>query len=133
MHKKFGLSRAEKLKSVVRTDKLFTRGKTFWTFPFNVYYRIGGVDDVQANQILVSVGKHYFKHAVDRNRMKRLVREAYRLNKLPLLEAAQKAGLFFNVGLVYKCHSLSDFDTVQNSIIQIIDHLKAIIERKKSK
>lgn len=131
MQKKYGLSRASRLKSVVRTERLFTKGKSFWTFPFNVYYRIGGVDDTQANQILVSVGKHYFKHAVDRNRMKRLVREAYRLNKIPLMEAAEQAGLRFNVGFVYKCHELSDFATIEKSVKQIIVHLINIIGRKK--
>lgn len=90
MPKKYGLSRSEKLKSVVRTEKLFTKGKSFRVFPFSVYFRLSNDGELTQNQFLVSVGKHYFKHAVDRNRMKRLVREAYRKNKLPLYEKAKE-------------------------------------------
>ncbi|MCR4561388.1 MAG: ribonuclease P protein component [Bacteroidales bacterium] len=129
MPKKYGLSRSEKLKSVVRTEKLFTKGKSFRVFPFSVYFRLSNDGELTQNQFLVSVGKHYFKHAVDRNRMKRLVREAYRKNKLPLYEKAKEKNVFFNLGFVYRLNVLSDFKTVEaavkNALLILSDKIEA--------
>lgn len=129
MPKKYGLSRSEKLKSVVRTEKLFTKGKSFRVFPFSVYFRLSNGGELTQNQFLVSVGKHYFKHAVDRNRMKRLVREAYRKNKLPLYEKAKEKNVFFNLGFVYRLNVLSDFKTVEaavkNALLILSDKIEA--------
>ncbi|MBR4267461.1 MAG: ribonuclease P protein component [Bacteroidales bacterium] len=133
MPKIYGLSKNEKLKSVVRTDKLFTQGKSFWIFPFNVYYRIGSKEELFANQFLVSVGKHYFKHAVDRNRTKRLVREAYRLNKNIVYEVSEKNNVCFNVGFVYKSRTICDFATVQKSVLQALENLAKEIAEKNQK
>lgn len=133
MQKKYGFPHGEKLKSVVRIDKLFSKGKSFWVFPCTVYYRIAGAEEIPASQILVSVGKHYFRHAVDRNRMKRLLREAYRLNKQSLMKAVEDTGLNFNVGLVFKSRNLIDFATVENSMRNILQQLESIIRKKACK
>lgn len=128
MPKKYGLSRSEKLKSVVRTEKLFTKGKSFRVFPFNVYFRLSADGELTQNQFLVSVGKHYFKHAVDRNRMKRLVREAYRKNKLPLYAVSEEKKVFFNIGFVYRLNVLSDYKTVETAVKNALQILSEKIE-----
>lgn len=122
MAKKYGFARCEKLKSYVRIDALFTGGRSFWVYPFCVYYRIYNGEDA-ACQMFVSVGKRFFKHAVDRNRLKRLVREAYRLNKPPLLDAVSKAGVHLDFGIVYKSKQIADFKTVEAAVKQVIDKL----------
>ncbi len=129
MQKPYGFPHTEKLKSVVRIEQLFTKGRSFWTFPCTVYYRIGTNDEIPSSQILVSVGKHYFKHAVDRNRMKRLLREAYRLHKKPMMDAVADTGLNINIGLVYKSHQLQDFAAVEASMVQILSRLEGLIRR----
>jgi len=95
MTKKYSLSRGERLKSVVKTQKLFLKGKSFKIFPFHVYYRLSNNTEVLKNQFVISVGKHFFKHAVDRNRMKRLVREAYRKNKQLVYLLSEEKNVFF--------------------------------------
>lgn len=66
--------------------------------------------------ILVSVPKKRFRHAVDRNRMKRLVREAYRLNKHILWDALE--GKDYRLVLAFVCitDSLPSFPIVQKSV-----------------
>lgn len=130
MHKPNGLPREEKLKSVVRTEKLFTSGNNLWVFPCSVYYRIAGPDEIPASQILVSVGKHYFKHAVDRNRMKRLLREAYRIYKQPLQAASADAGLNYNLGFVYKSRNLLEFAVIENSMKNILAQIENVIRKR---
>ena len=70
-------------------EQLFGSGSTSMAaYPLRVVFRM--VDRSQTNvpvQVLISVPKKRFKHAVDRNRVKRQVREAYRHHKLPLIEA----------------------------------------------
>jgi len=57
-------------------------------FPLRaVYIRKERAQDDAPVQVLVSVSKRHFKHAVDRNRVKRQVREAYRKNKQVLYES----------------------------------------------
>ena len=71
----------EKLKSKKLIDQLFAEGQSVSAFPLRlVYLPVSFNDDVVA-KTGVSVSKRNFKSAVDRNRIKRLLREVYRLNK----------------------------------------------------
>lgn len=64
---------------------LFSGGKSFLVFPVRVVWKRVPKED-EPVKLLMSVPKKRFKHAVDRNRYKRLLREAYRLNNTHLLE-----------------------------------------------
>jgi ribonuclease P protein component len=84
-------------------DELFTGGQSLSlvAFPLRVVYMTKPLDGEKPKdslpQTLMSVSKRRFKHAVDRNRAKRQIREAYRLNKtllLPTSEAEEKRRLF---------------------------------------
>ncbi|WP_338081521.1 ribonuclease P protein component [Aestuariivivens sediminis] len=71
----------EKLKSKTLIEQLFLEGKSVSAFPLRLVYLETPLKmDVQM-QIGVSVSKRHFKKAVDRNRIKRLIREVYRLHK----------------------------------------------------
>jgi ribonuclease P protein component len=74
-------SKIEKLKSKVLIDKLFDEGKSVVAFPLRLVYIATEFDEPVKVKCGVSVSKRNFKKAVDRNRVKRLIREVYRLNK----------------------------------------------------
>ena len=74
-------SKIEKLKSKALIDKLFDEGKSIKAFPLRMIYIGTEFDEPVKVKCGVSVSKRNFKNAVDRNRVKRLIREAYRLNK----------------------------------------------------
>lgn len=78
---KFTFNQKEKLKSKKLIEKLFTEGKSVSVFPLRLVYLPTVFDDGVLVKTGVSVSKRHFKTAVDRNRVKRLMREAYRLNK----------------------------------------------------
>ena len=87
--RRYTFSKAERLCSKKLIERLFSGGnKSFPAFPLRVVYMSLSADESEADvSILISVPKKRFKHAVDRNRVKRQVREAYRLNKHILLDA----------------------------------------------
>lgn len=74
--------KAEKLKSKKLIEALFTEGRSVKSFPLRLVYLPGilPVEDINI-QAGVSVSKRNFKRAVSRNRIKRLMRESYRLHK----------------------------------------------------
>jgi len=81
--KQFSYNKKEKLKSKKQLDLLFQNGKRFTVFPLKLFYADATVQD---NIIKTGVGvsSRNFKKAVQRNRIKRLLREAYRTQKQPL-------------------------------------------------
>lgn len=88
----YTLDKSERLCSKKLIERLFAGGnKSFPAFPLRVVYAPleDGESAAAPVSILVSVPKKRFKHAVKRNRVKRQVREAYRLNKHILIEALQ--------------------------------------------
>ncbi|GAA4268811.1 ribonuclease P protein component [Hyunsoonleella aestuarii] len=71
----------EKLKSKKLIDLLFSEGQSVSAFPLRLVYLNTSFNEPVLAKTGVSVSKRNFKTAVDRNRIKRLLREAYRLNK----------------------------------------------------
>lgn len=88
--KQFGFRKRERLVSLRLIDELFGGGhsRSVAAFPLRAVFmqRPRGAHD-EPLQMLISVPKKYFHHAVDRNRVKRQVREAWRLHKSLLAEA----------------------------------------------
>ena len=77
--KKFGYPKNEKLKQSKEIDLLFKKGK--WKTVGNIRIVYHHFEDLENTKIGVSASKRFFKKATDRNRIKRLLRESYRLNK----------------------------------------------------
>ena len=90
----FTYPKTEKLKSKTTIDLLFSKGKSVSKYPLRLVFVESdyGIpeDSDQKLKMGVSVSKKYFKHAVDRNYFKRVLRETYRLNKHILVDNLDK-------------------------------------------
>ena len=81
---------------------LFDQGEGFSVYPFRVIFLFHRDEGRPVTcRLLVSVSKKRFHHAFKRNRVKRLMREAWRKNKAPLYEICQKDNISLDVALVY--------------------------------
>ena len=103
------LHKSERLDKKEVIEKLFGGGaRSFSVFPLRVVYL--ALDNVQGEHaaILVSVSKRRFKRAVKRNRVKRQIREAYRLNKQPLLQTLKEHNLHIAIAFIYLSDELTD-------------------------
>lgn len=99
--------KTERLCGEIRTTRLFAEGKGFIVYPLRIVYLKSEFVEQSPVQILISVPKKKLKHATDRNRIKRLVREAYRLHKQELIQTALQKGVYLHIGIVFldtKCY-----------------------------
>jgi ribonuclease P protein component len=81
---KFTFQQKERLSKEKLIKELFDKGSSFYLFPFKVFFMVNPDPEYPFHQILISVSKRNFKRAVDRNLLKRRIREGYRLNKTKL-------------------------------------------------
>jgi ribonuclease P protein component len=120
--KQFTLGKNERLKSRKAIDALFNKGQRFTAAPFRVFYK-----PVEEEGLLmgVAVGTKHFKKAVDRNRIKRMIREAWRLKKTELanLVKEQKKGL--HVFIVFTANEIPEFRLVSDKMNSITQKLVA--------
>ena len=120
MRKQFTLGKEERLKSRKQIEQLFDKGKSIVITPFRVYFLIDEMLNAQHSmfnvQFGVGVSARNFKKAVDRNRVKRLTREAWRLQKNEMAKKAKEAQRQLNVFFIYTGKELPDFTTVKEKV-----------------
>ena len=132
MSKQFTLGKDERLKSRKQIEKLFAEGKSFAVNPFRIYFIVNGqlsmVKGGSYVQFGVGVSNRNFKRAVDRNRIKRLTREAWRLQKNELNEQVKTTQKQLNVFFIYTGKELPDFTTVKDKVAVALKKLAVKID-----
>ena len=120
MRKQFTLGENERLKSRKQIERLFDEGKNFVINPFRVYFKVNSKlsTDTEGNELQFGIGvsSKNFKRAVDRNRIKRLTREAWRLQNTELKEKMKKGSSGLNVFFIYTGKDLPDFKIVKDKV-----------------
>lgn len=113
--------KTERLKSRKSIDQLFKEGQRFNVGMIRVFYNTVEQSGVRAG---VGVSARLFKKAVDRNRIKRQLREAYRLQKQALaLSATTTKGL--DLFLIYTAKDFTDFQELYQAVAKALQKIKA--------
>ena len=129
----FTLGKDERLKSRKLIDQLFNKGKGFSIFPFRVLYEFSEKEKDNTDSHLrfgVAVSSRNFKKAVDRNKVKRLVREAYRIQKNDLRDLLISHDRQLNVFFIYTAKEVPDLENLKDKINLIIIKLISIVHEK---
>ena len=111
-------NKRERIVSKKLIEQLFSKGSSFSisAFPLRiVVMETARVTDDVPVQVLVSVSKRHFKHAVDRNRVKRQIREAYRHHKQILTERVQQQQTLA-IAFIWLADGLHESATVEKSV-----------------
>ena len=116
-------TKAERIFLQREIDFLFDEGIAFTVYPLRVIYVEKKPFSGVPVSILVSVPKKRFKRAVKRNRVKRLIRETYRLNKNTLWEPLHRSGKGLLIAFVYIGNAVCDFSTLETCMKKIITKL----------
>jgi ribonuclease P protein component len=105
-------------------DLLFKQGETFISYPLRVIYLEQKPSSGATVSVFVSVSKKRIKHAVKRNRMKRLIKEAYRLNKTALIQYLwnKESGLL--IAFLYIGNELCQWKEMEDAMLKAISKLK---------
>jgi len=117
------LTKDERLRSKRIVERLFTTGKSVFIYPFKIFYF--SENELSANQVqvLITVSKRNFKKAVDRNRIKRLIREAYRKNKYGLCDQLKRHNKSMAIGLIYVGETILSYQEIERKLILILQRL----------
>lgn len=123
----------ERLASRIRIEELFSNGEGFCIYPFRILYYFSP-EETPGVHILFSVPKKKFKKAIERNRIKRLCRESYRVQKHELLEKNLNCSFSLNIGIIYTGNQADiSLEIIQTVIKQILNRLIHITASKESK
>ena len=122
------LGKNERLKSRKLIEQLFKGGRSFANYPFRVYYlRLEG--EGPQLQFGIGVSAKFFKRAVDRNRIKRLVREAYRLQKAAMADMLVQQNKRVAVFFIYTGKELPDYKSIFEKTTTVLEKLVDLVSK----
>jgi len=115
------LSRNERLKNVKLIDSVFKSAITVKSFPLIFSYKHSDFPTDTPFQLLFTVSKRSFKKAVDRNRIKRVLRDRLRLQKPELIKALHGKPVFG--AIIYTSKTLPEYQEIDKAILKLIQKL----------
>lgn len=123
---RFTLSKSERLSSLKAIEKLFKDGRSLTKYPVRLVWL--KMDQSEDNdfpvQVMFSASKKKFSRAVDRNRIKRLLREGYRLYK-PTFYDLLPADKTLHLAIIYTGNEIQSMEDIQKKIILALGSMLA--------
>lgn len=128
------LRKGEKLRHRSLVDSLFRDGESIYEFPIRMTWRMLSQEELEQNfrdhvpekidklQMLITIPKKKRRHAVDRVQMRRRIREAYRLKRLPLKKMVSEIPGLGTVGIamVYLHDKNLPYSTIERKMVSLL-------------
>ena len=116
----FTFSKEERLCSRQLMDQLYSEGHRLMAFPFSVQW----MKTDGPTQVMIVAPKRKFHHAVDRNRVRRLTRECYRLRKHTLYRFLEEHGIAIAFSMVYIHNEIMSLDHLGHKMDKLLESLQ---------
>ncbi len=120
----YSFTKTEKLCNRKTIELLFAGGNSFFIAPFKVLWSVDNKIAAAAVQVVMIVPKRNFRNAVTRNRIKRIMREAYRLHKEALCNSLSGKSISFSVAIIMTGRKVPDFKECEQIIMLILQRLQ---------
>lgn len=126
---KLSLNKHERLKSRRLIDELFGSGSSIDAYPIKLVFKVIRQDQSPLSpvQFGVTVSKKKFKRAVDRNLIKRRMREAFRINKTSIYEHLVLKDKYLAMMAIYIASDILDHKTIESAMIKLQEQLVKLI------
>jgi ribonuclease P protein component len=124
----FSFDKSERLTSRKIISALFQSSFSFGKSPIRFLWKVDK-RKTETCKVLIAVPKRKFKNAAQRNRIKRLIKEAYRLNKGDLTPFFEEKGISCQLGIVYISSEMPRFNTINKHIQRLIERMPSEYEK----
>lgn len=124
---KFGFNKTEKLTHLPTIKQLFLSGKSYSAYPVKLLYIENTENTMIPFKVLISAPKRNLALAVHRNRAKRHLREAYRLNK-NIIYSVELNNKKYCFALIYLAKTNLTFNQINSKTIEVLNHFKKKIQ-----
>ena len=118
-----GFSKDERLKSRKDIDVLVKNGKSLSQEDLRLIWIITDEEYSAPAKVVFAVPKKKFKRAVDRNLIRRRMKEAYRLNKSDLYSSLTKGNKALNLMFIYGGNEIKPYSEIENKIVLLLKDL----------
>ena len=116
------LPKSEKLHSFGAIRRLFTEGRGGFVYPLRYVVYADSAEEMQA-EILFSTPKKFLKRANKRNKIRRRMREAYRLNRGPLVKHLANNGQSVELAIVYSAKECHSYKTIEYAVQRVLEQV----------
>jgi ribonuclease P protein component len=121
-------TKGEKLCGVKTISELFSVGRPLNLPPLRIIYRVMPEDtSLEPVRVLISVPKRYFRKAVDRNLIKRRIREAYRQNKPVLISSLSDSGKRCDLAIIWNDTVIQPYALTEKCVKEMIGKLSSLM------
>ncbi|MFP4366438.1 MAG: ribonuclease P protein component [Bacteroidales bacterium] len=125
------LRKSERLCSRKAIDRLFSDGNSLFHYPFRLIWMESDTPGFPPVRFAVSVPRKRIRKAVTRNRIKRMIRESYRLNKEIVYRGRETGNKIIFMMVIYVSSDVCEYDTINLKFQELLQKFKGEYEGTK--
>ena len=124
---RFTFKEEERLSHKKLIDELFNSGSSFYLQPLKVLILKKNYESEFPARILITVSTKNFSSAVDRNKIKRLIRESYRLNKHLLYDELKSKNKKILIAIIYSSKKIESFSLIEEKVVASLKKIISLL------